>query len=519
MKPTITNYTKRGRGNWLATDFNRLKKNTVILSVFLPSFLLLESFDKKRDMTLEFQKETLQFLTQTSSAKKYILHLQPDYFTLDVQHTVFSLLKSFVTSYRTLPTNASLKEHFRRELSSKKTAINQEVIDMVDEGIDDAFKPFKGSADFMREVIMERYQIALTKKLFAEKATSLGNNEPDILPEIFREIQKIKSLSQDDEAEADNKGRFALDQFEKGQRTQIEATPIFLKGVNKMTSTRGFYSPQLIIIMAAPKGFKSGTALNIAVNLVRDGERVYYVDCENGQDRILDRFYQCMLNATWEEYASGELDDTLQEQVERFKALGGDFIADFYPAHTKSMADVEDRLKELEEEHGWTPTVIIYDYLDLMKPEDYRIKEKRLMIQAVYFDAIRLQKRRKIWGVSPSQVNKEAVGKAVIDMKGFSEDFGKAANAHGAFALCRTDDEVEAKVARLVPVIQRDGVRQTKSAACFLYIDEGSMTIKEIDKKEWEQRVTEATAALRTKTPDKKKQVKNPRGIKTVTDE
>lgn len=463
-------------------------------------------------MTLDFQKEVLQFLVQTATAKKYLSAIDADFFTLETDYTVYSLVKGFVESYKTLPTQASLKEHFRRELSTKKTSITKDVMQMVDEAIDDAYIPFKGNAEFIKAVVLERYQIALTKKLFVEKSTSLSNNESEVLKTIFEEISKIKKISEEDEDEEANKGTFALLEFDPSKKSQIEATPIFLESVNRMTATKGFYSPQLVIIMAAPKGFKSGTSINVAVNLVRDGERVYYVDTENGQDRILDRFYQCMLEATWEEYVSGELDETLQEQIDRFKLLGGDFIADYYPARTKTLGDVEDRLKELEEQYGWTPTVIVYDYLDNINPNDWRIKEKRLQIQAVYFDAIGLQKRRKIWGVSPSQVNKDAVGKAVIDMKGFAEDFGKAANAHAAFAICRTEDEIEASVGRIVPVMQRDGVRQTKSSVCYLKFDEARMYMKEITKQEWED-------ALKPFVVIKPKGPKGPRGRKPLKDE
>ena len=191
-----------------------------------------------------------------------------------------------------------------------------------------------------------------------------------------------------------------------------------------------------------------------------------------------------MLEATWEEYAGGELDDTLAEMVNRFNVMGGDFRADFYPAHTKSVSDVEDKLDEIYEETGWQPTVILWDYPDLMKPTDYRIKDKRFQIQAVYFDIIRCQKKRKIWGIGLSQVNKEAVDKPIIDMKGFAEDFGKAANCHAAFALCRTKEEREAGIMRIVPVVQRDGVAPSSHAVCYVKVDEGRMMVKEMDRHE-----------------------------------
>lgn len=73
-------------------------------------------------------------------------------------------------------------------------------------------------------------------------------------------------------------------------------------------------------------------------------------------------------------------------------------------------------------------------------------------------------------------------------MTNFSEDFGKAANCHAAFALCRTPYEKEAGVMRIVPVLQRDGVAQHSNYSCFVDVDEARMTVKEIKYDEWEKR-------------------------------
>lgn len=436
-------------------------------------------------MKLEFQEDLLKFLVQKSESKKYIQILEADVFELDTHYTVFGLLKNFVQKYNSLPSLGNLLEHFDRELKQKSKNQNfEDIVPQIEATIREAFAPFKGNSDQIKEVIIEEYQKKLLKDLFVAEAGNIKTATSDTIKEIQRKITKIVSVAEGDDEDANNKGTFALADFATAKKTIINGTPTYLRALNRMTSTKGFYSPQLVILMGAPKSFKTGTLLNLAVGLVRNGERVYYVDCENGQDRIKDRFYQAMLEATWEEYAGGELDETLEEMVGRFNVMGGDFRADFFPAHTKSVSDVEARLDEIQEETGWTPTVVLWDYPDLMKPTDYRIKEKRLQIQGVYFDIIRCQKKRNIWGIGLSQVSKDAVGKAVIDMKGFAEDFGKAANCHAAFALCRTDEEREAGLMRIVPVVQRDGVAPSSHAVCYVTVDEARMCVKEINRDE-----------------------------------
>lgn len=460
-------------------------------------------------MTLDFQTELLQFLAQNKNGRRYIEILEPDVFDLDDQYTVFGILKGFTQKYKAQPTLPSLLEYFDIQTKDTKADVPKEVYDKIVETIRESYTPFKGNADFIREQIVKKYQIKLTTDLFAEKMLDLKNAEEGVVDSIYAKINKIRKLGTAEEDEESNKGKFALAEFKIGQRTQVKATKTYLNTLNKMTSTKGFYAPQLIIFMGAPKSFKTGNSLNLAMNFVRDGYKVYYVDCENGEDRILDRFYQSMLEASWDEYNEGDLDETLKEMIKRFQIRGGDFRSDFYPAHTKSIADVEDNLSAIEEEYGWTPDIIIYDYLDLMIPEDHTIREKRLKIQAVYHDAIRLQKRRGIFGISPSQVSRDAVNKPVINMTDFAEDFGKAANCHGAFAICRTDEEKQAGIGRIVPVLQRDGVPQSSNEACFIEITESRMSVKEIDYEEWKDRLDIIKSGMEPKKRMSKRQKKN----------
>lgn len=438
-------------------------------------------------MKIEFQEDLLKFLIQKKEGKKYVEVLEPDLFDLDTHKTVFQLLKSFIKKYRSLPSLGNLLEYFDREIKQSKFKGEDlgDVYREIEETIRDLYIPITANTDQIREVILEEYQLKLMRNLFIENAGKLKTATADIVKEVFKQVSDIKRIGETDLDEEQNKGVLALAQFERGRGAKIEAHPTYLHSLNRMTSTGGFYAPQLIIFMGGPKSFKTGFLINLAVNYVRAGKKCYYVDCENGEGRILDRFYQAMLEATWEEYSSGELDDTLEEMVGRFKALKGDFIADFYPANTKSVTDVEIRLEELGSEYNFYPDIIFWDYPDLMQPIDYRIKEKRLQIQAVYFDIIRLHKKRDVFGFGLSQVGRNAAKKSHRDETDFSEDFGKAANAHATFSLERDEYEREAGVMRVAPVVQRDGVPAHSKKACFVRVDESRMSVKEIDKNEW----------------------------------
>lgn len=436
-------------------------------------------------MRAEFQDELLRWLCQNRDSKKFIKVLDSDVFDLINHQIVFGLLKGFVEKYNGLPTVANLLHYYDTELTQKSEKFDSGTIKIVEDTIRDAFVPITTNSEQVREAVLNEYQKKLTKTLFIDYASQAKSADKKVINEIYNKIRKIKDISEADLDEEKNKGKFLLKDFQTGNYNLVQGIPTYLKALNKMTSTKGFYSPQLIIFMGAPKSFKTGTLLNIARGYMQDGYNVYYADAENGEDRIADRMKQSMLNATYAELVAGEEDFILESIVEKYKLRGGDFLSDFYPAQTKTMNDIEDRLQELKDEFGFVPKVICFDYLDLYRPIDHTIRDKRLQIQAVYLDAMRLLKKWDCIGFSLSQVGRDAVEKVIIKATDFAEDFGKAANAHAAFALCGTSEEREAGYIRIVPVVQRDGVAQHSGAACYVKVSEERMQLDEVTYDDW----------------------------------
>ena len=438
-------------------------------------------------MQIDFQREVLKFLCQDKLGRKYIEILDADFFDGSEDNVIFSLLKDYATRYKGLPNEANLLQYLETTLDKPKNKdVGANVKKVLADTVRKAFIPSTANTQQIKETVIDKYQKKLIRKLIKENAGKLNSDDEELVKNIYKEIAAIKKLSEEDLGETEkNRGSFLLSEHEEGDYSVTIAHPTYLHGLNDMTGTQGFYSPQLVIFMSEPKGFKTGLLLNVAKNYVRDGFNVYYADAENGHKRIKDRVRQSMVNCTFEELRSGKFDKKLTSMVKAYSVMGGDFRADFFPAYTKSVADVEAELDYLLEEYNWIPDIICYDYLDLFEPIDYKIKEKRLKIQAVYFDAIRLNNRLDTFSISLSQVSKGAVGSKTINMTDFAEDFGKAANCHAAFALCKDEVERAAGVARLIPVAQRDGVAQHTNKACFVSIDESRQTLTELSSQQW----------------------------------
>lgn len=429
-------------------------------------------------MTIDFQWELFKFILQNKEGRKYLPLLDNTIFDLPEHQLAFDLLQKYHDKYATVPSRANLLEYFDR--ASKKANIKKEVYERVDETIRKLYKPFESDTKQIKDSIIEFAQYKKTKKMFQEYSGKIQDGD-EVFREIHKEMNKIIRLSEQTEEADNNRGGMLLRDNTRTRAQKIEGHPTYLNSLNKMTAAGGFYSPQLVIIMGAPKSFKTGNLIKMAVEYVRDGYKVYYVDCENGIDSIRNRAKQAMLEVNRQDLYTEDMLKTLDEMIERYKKLGGDMEIDFYPAYTKTVAEVDAELEYLRDEHGWIPDLICWDYPDLMLANDHsKQKDRRLNIQHVYFDIINLNHKWGCFSIGLSQVNRQAVSKAVINMKDFAEDFGKAMNAHAAFAICRTEEEMEAGTARIIPVVQRDGVAYRGVNQCLVEIDEETMSINEI---------------------------------------
>jgi replicative DNA helicase len=434
-------------------------------------------------MTGEFQEEVLRYLMQDKAAKRYITQMDNECFENPQDKVLFDLLQGYVTKFSVQPTRVSMQEWFRTHTG--KADIAPDVERALSRRIDKLYNPITHETQLVKHSIIEYAQRLQTKALFLDNVDKVKEGDAEFFKTIHRKMSKIISLDKDDEDEK-NKGGFLLKDFENWELKLEQGHPTDFQALNGMTAAGGFLCPQLVILMGAPKAFKTGVSLTLAMGYVRDGLNVYYADTENGLQSIRMRSMQKMLE-TGRNNLYG-MRKEMEQAVTTYGRMGGDMVIDFYPARSKTLNDVDDNLTALYEDFGWKPDVIVYDYLDLFEPANSYIKEMRHKIQASYHHAVRLNNKWGCFALSVSPVNRNAVSKTVIDMADFGEDFAKAYNCHAAFALCRTEDEVKVGVARLVPVAQREGTAYKGAATtCYLLLDEARMIVEEITKTEYDK--------------------------------
>lgn len=431
-------------------------------------------------MTLDFQENVLRFLCTSGQGSTYAPLLDSSLFDLTEYQVAYDLLTSYQKEYSTFPRNsANVLEFFDRQ--TRKQTLSDQVIKTVSDTVRGLFIPFDSDTEIITSSIVEFAQVKQTKLLFEAEADNL-RDDPDVFNRMLRKMSDIVNLKLELERTSKDQCTFVIAGHGTDKNSAyLEPTPTYLRSLNRMTAAGGFYTPQLIVLMGQPKSYKTGVTLAIARELVRDGERVFYADTENGIKSIRNRFRQGLLNCTLQELREEEQQTDLDLLIPKVGQLGGDMAIGFYPAKTSRPEQVEADLDYLERVHNWRPTVIIWDNPDNFLCNNRKVTETRLIIQHVYFDIIRINEARNCWSLGISQVSKQAVNKETINMKDFAEDFGKAMNCHAAFAICRTEQEMSEGIARILPVVQREGAPQGRVAPCIVKLDEARGQVVEVD--------------------------------------
>jgi len=438
-------------------------------------------------LTTEYQKNLLRYLLQIHDGNQYFPYLNSDLFDLAIHKIAFDILSGYYKKYGQLPTPASASQLLEDEL---------EQTDSLPEGVDtelraffkDCHVPLNGNdAKFITDKLVGFVQSTSADRLildYSDKKLSVD--------QLSSKLGQIIMLDKD-QAKRDTKGFVVQDRHHHSD-DQVEGAPTFLQDLNALTASRGFYSPQLIIFMSGPKHFKTGLIIKLGIEYARDGYKVYYADAENGLRAIRNRAKMAIMECTLDELYSTDNTDEVDITMENFhRFLGGDIFVDYYPASTSTVGDVRNRLHMIREKHNWIPDIIIWDSIDHFlptNPMDQR-KDTRLQIQRVYHEVIALNDELGAFAIAPSQVNRKAISKKVFDMQDVAEDFGKIMNAHGVFAICATEDELEKKIRRIVPVAQREGVRYAGVNQCMIRVVEERMVIQEIDKDKYLKDITD----------------------------
>lgn len=115
---------------------------------------------------------------------------------------------------------------------------------------------------------------------------------------------------------------------------------------------------------------------NAAVKNFLEGKKVFFVSLEVDKRRLAVRLYQNMLHKTGKELMDIEVKE-VEDQLNLINPEGkGDILIKNFGAHSAASKDIIAMLKDLQATKGWTPDVIVIDYMLITASNDGRLSRE-----------------------------------------------------------------------------------------------------------------------------------------------
>lgn len=265
----------------------------------------------------------------------------------------------------------------------------------------------------------------------------------------------------------------------------------------------------LMLVLGESGTGKSWFALQLAMDAVKNGLSVLYVNLENADSQMIRRIYanmqgrpksemDCML--PYFESLGIDYDDddaskgeqkyriayrkthlappsTRKEDVTAFlrkmrmNTNGGRFLLETYAPNVLSCRDLEHLLDNYRDYRNFIPDVLIVDYVDLLRPENPR-DDKRNRIDSVCLGLRRIALDRDILVVTPQQSNRSGFGRDVSKAN-VAENIGNVAHAALIIGLNHNEQEKEQGITRVKILKNRDGHEYSEPAICVGCLDIG----------------------------------------------
>lgn len=273
---------------------------------------------------------------------------------------------------------------------------------------------------------------------------SINNTLERIVGELNKDIKSAKAVNQYAAMDfningntADSVVRATIEEYKKPNNH----LKLGIKNLNKMLDG-GVENGRVYLIFGLPKGFKSGTLLNIAIWICKYNREivtkdktkkpcVLYVTQENSIRETLQRIFVHSTGSNIENYTEEEALRIIREEVIGVDENGEapiDLFIKYRPNKSISTSDLDTMCDDLELE-GYEVVCLIQDYTKRIRSSSYNPSDLRLELGSVVDDFTVIAKTRNIPVISAGQLNREAYRILETSLEKGKSNIGKNLNA------------------------------------------------------------------------------------------
>jgi len=333
--------------------------------------------------TAGFQKEIVaMMLFDKGSFLSNMVVVKPEFFDSPILRDIITLIIDFFKKYSRVPTETEFLEEMNAFLNTEKRLLApvdeywDVVIEILEMGKDIDFQPPKDKVvDFARfqaakKVMLEGGEKDLERRDYGkivtgiQKAMTLGKSVEDLGTFLHKDLERRLELR-----------RTTFNRGLRGIPTGFLRVDYWLGSVDDGVggAKGGGLCPQEVgVIMSPTKRGKTTVAANFTKEAINQGHTAVHYSFESNI-RATEEIYDALITGI----EKRDLDKRKEEVKERFAIFFdrpgiGELIIKHFPAGGSPWM-IENHLYQLKAE-GINPSLLIVDYLGLMKPADKTTK-------------------------------------------------------------------------------------------------------------------------------------------------
>lgn len=411
----------------------------------------------KFSFTPDFQLEILRFIIQDKEGGLVLGRLKPSYLVL-IEHSLIceGILKYFKKTKK-IPSQNVLKEVIKEMLESKAYVdlVTKDDIPTIERTIKNLYSIQLSDSEYIKEKIYKFSTYVEMKNL--NDSFDLDNFEQ--YEEYSKKIEKV--LQKSKPKKEDEPLYMIRDVTERQFKRQSEPSviPCPFRQLNELTNAGGYPEHSVNVILDKPKAKKTFFMVNLARGYLRMKKSVLYIDTENGQEQIMDRFIQSSINKTKKELYSGEYDKLEAKHLRKLARFGVELVVERVPAMITNTTYIREKIIQLRNQ-GIDIKVLMVDYAGKLASiagdrEDFE------RISNVYIDLSNLAEEMKldiIWTAHHITREGKKHRKTRYDENDISGSIAIVRNAQVIMGLNATEQEERDDILRTEIVVQRDGL-------------------------------------------------------------
>jgi replicative DNA helicase len=411
----------------------------------------------KFSFTPDFQLEILRFIIQDKEGGLVLGRLKPSYLVL-IEHSLIceGILKYFKKTKK-IPSQNVLKEVIKEMLESKAYVdlVTKDDIPTIERTIKNLYSIQLSDSEYIKEKIYKFSTYVEMKNL--NDSFDLDNFEQ--YEEYSKKIEKV--LQKSKPKKEDEPLYMIRDVTERQFKRQSEPSvvPCPFRQLNDLTNAGGFPVASVNVILDRPKAKKTFFMVNLARGYLRMKKSVLYIDTENGQEQIMDRFIQSSINKTKKELYSGEYDKLEAKHLRKLARFGVELVVERVPAMITDCNYIRELIIKLRNQ-GINIKVLMVDYAGKLA-SIARDKEDFDRISNVYIDIQNLAEEMDldiVWTAHHITREGKKHRTTSYDENDISGSIAIVRNAHTIVGLNSTEQEEKDDILRCELVVQRDGL-------------------------------------------------------------